>query len=404
VVITNANRTAPTPKLPPQVVLLLDDDMRVLDVNRGLAGTSFDSISADEQRSLHSQLHPNCGGNCQFNEMWIKAWSTLKSRGSIEWEVDDSELMRLLRLNLSTQPAQKNVQPDRRQLHKILTIKDITRYRREYESLVQRQRDLVKMLAEQGMSQVDPEADVTDFLSDTGSRLIAGFIDENHSFGRQLILAQENERKRIASELHDGISQTIGAVKFRLEASTARLAQQNPNVDLRDLREIVGEMKGVIEEIRRISNNLSPSILEGFGVQVALEILCKEFSTNGCGAQAKCTTRFDESETPEFVKTAIYRIVQEALNNVARHAFATRVDVSLNSTNEGVQLVISDDGAGVNLAEVANASKSYSGLGLRSIRERVAATGGKLTVESAPKNGFTISVAWPKPDRDITPQ
>jgi len=398
----NPSPTTSGPKLAPQVVLLLDDDVRVLNVNRGLAGTNFESISASEPRSLHSQLHPDCDGKCRFNEMWSKAWSSLKSRGCVEWEVDDSESSRLLRLNLATQPAPKSVEPDRRQKHKILTITDITKYRREYESLIERQQELINLLTERGAESQDQGSEVIDELDDTGSRLVARFVKQDESFGRKLILAQENECKRIASELHDGISQSIGVVKYKIEANMAVLARQNPGIDLSAFDEVVTEIKGLIDEVRRVSNNLAPSILEDFGLQVALEILCKEFSIQQAGVEVNFTTRLDEDETPHLVKFAIYRIVQEALNNVAKHASATRVDVSLSSAEQGVRLVISDNGVGIQMQVPENAPSGQPGLGLRSMRERVAATAGTIEVESAPGEGFTIRVEWLYPEKSVT--
>ncbi len=391
-------------KLAPQVVLLLDDDVRVLDVNRGLAGTNFESISASEQHSLHAQLHPDCDGRCRFNELWTKAWASLKGRDSVEWEVNDPELHRLLRLNLSTQPTPKSVKPDRRQRHKILTITDITKYRREYESLVQRQQELVDLLTEQVTKSLSSSDDETADVSDTGSRLVAGLIAQDESFGRQLIRAQENECKRIASELHDGISQTIGVLKYKLEASTAALARQNPDLDLKGFDEVVGEIKGLIDEIRRISNNLAPSILEDFGLQVALEILCKEFSARNSGVTVNCESRLDEGETLDLVKFAIYRIVQEALNNVTKHASATNVDVSLNSTVDGVRLVISDNGLGFDPEGKGTADSPRRGLGLRSMRERVAASAGTIEVRSAPGEGFEICAEWPRQKPEPSPK
>ena len=394
VVNINIQSAISGPKRAPQIVLLLDNDVQVLSVNRGLAGKKFDSISATEQQTLHSQLHPDCDGKCRFNEMWSKAWESLNNRGSVEWEVDDPQLKRLLRLNLSAQPAAPSASPDRRQQHKILTITDITKYRREYELLVEEQQALVRLLMSEDDSPIDIAENRFDEAGDTGNRLMASLVKEDRSFGRQLILAQENERKRVASELHDGISQTIGVVKYNIEASAASLAKQYPDLDLSALDGAISDIRGLIEEIRRISNNLSPSVLEDFGVQVALEILCKEFTDQNENVTVNCKTCIDEGETPDLVKIAIYRITQEALNNVAKHASATQVDITLSSTNERVLLRVADNGVGVNLPEVDRASTGQTGFGLRNMRERATATGGSFTVRSAPEAGLEIRVEW----------
>jgi signal transduction histidine kinase len=379
---------------------LLDDEARVLNVNRSLAGTSFDSISEFAQRRVHSMLHADCDGKCRFNDMWNKAWISLKSRDSIEWELDDPKLSRLLRLNLSKTPVPKSVEQERRQRNKLLTITDITKYRREYESLIEQQQVLIRLLMAQGLKSGAGDQPF-DEKGDTGNRLMAGYVKTERSLSRQLILAQEKERKRIASELHDGIFQTIGVVKYRIEDSVHRLAEQYPDMDLSIFDVAVDEIKNLVEEVRRISSNLSPSMLEDFGLQVAMEWLCKEFKAQNRNINVSCVIRIDEGDTPDLVKVAIYRVAQEALNNIAKHSSATQVNASLESKGGGVKLLISDDGVGFD----PNARRGYdgkTGLGLQSMRERVDATGGDFSLVSAPEKGAEVHALWAADVLEVT--
>jgi signal transduction histidine kinase len=380
------------PRWAPQIVVLLDDEARVLNVNRSLAGTSFDSISEFAQRRVHSMLHADCDGKCRFNEMWNKAWTSLKSRDSIEWELDDPELSRLLRMNLSKTPVPKSVEQERRQRNKLLTITDITKYRREYESLIEQQQALIRLLMAQGLKSGAGDQPF-DEKGDTGNRLMAGYVKTERSLSRQLILAQEKERKRIAAELHDGIAQNIGVVKYRIEDCVHRLTERYPDIDLSIFDGTVDEIRNLVDEVRRISNNLSPSMLEDFGLQVALEWLCREFKAQNRNLNVSCVVRIDEGDTPELVKVAIYRVVQEALNNIAKHSSATQVNASLETKGGGVKLLISDDGVGFD----PKARRGYdgkAGLGLRSMRERVDATGGSFTLVSAPQKGAEVHALW----------
>lgn len=380
------------PRWPPQIVVLLDDETRVLSVNRSLAGTSFDSISETAQRRVHSLLHADCDGKCRFNEMWNKAWTSLQSRDTIEWELDDPKLSRLLRFNLSKTPALKSVEQERRQRHTLLTITDVTKYRREYEALVEQQQALIRLLMAQGLKSGAGDQPF-DETGDTGNRLMAGYVKTERSLSRQLILAQEKERKRIASELHDGIAQTIGAMKYRIEDSVHHLAERYPDMDLSIFDGTVEEIKNLVDEVRRISSNLSPSMLEDFGIQVALEWLCKEFKAQNSNLDVSCVIRIDEGDTPDLVKVAVYRVAQEALNNIAKHSSAKQVNASLETEDGGVRLVLSDDGVGFN----PKAGRGYdgkAGMGLKSMRERVDATGGSFTVVSAPEEGVEICALW----------
>lgn len=391
---------APGPRWAPQIVVLLDHETCVLGVNRSLAGSSFDSISDDAQEALHSQFHPGCEGRCRFVEMWDKAWASLQSRESIEWELDDAELGRLFRLNLSKTPEPHGIEKQRRQRHMLLTVTDITKYRREYESLVEQQQALIRLLMAQRLEAADAGVQAFDDEGDTGNRLMAGYMKTERSLSRQLIQAQERERKRIASELHDGIAQSIGVVKYRIEDAVASFRRDNPDLDLAMLEGTIDDMRGLVEEVRRISSNLSPSMLEDFGIQVAMEWLCKEFKGQNRKLDVSCSVNIDEAETPEPVKVAIYRVAQEALQNIIKHAGATRVRTLLDAADGGVKLVITDNGQGFDPDNSGRGYDGKSGMGLNSMRERVDATGGKFRIKSAPGKGVEVRAVWAADDLD----
>lgn len=387
------------PKQVPQIVLLLDDETHVVNVNRSLAGTRFTSIAPDE--TLHEQLHPDCAGDCEFFKLWNTAWASLSQRDSVEWEVDDSRLGSMLRLNLSRPPSPKAVENDRRKPYKLLTITDITKHRRDYDTLVERQQALVKLLKSQRRSAPDPDEPVYDDTGDTGNRLMAAFIQEDRSFGRQLLLAQESERRRIASELHDGIAQSVSVLKFKLETGIAQLAQEHPELDLCEFESTVGDLQGLIEEIRRISGNLVPSILEDFGLQVAIDWLVREFQAQHPDTHTRCETLLDECDTPDFVKIAVFRVVQEALNNISKHASASRVDVSVAATeNCGLRVMVSDNGTGFDADDLTRRPDETGKLGLRSMRERIEAAGGTFEIDSGAGDGVVITARWSAEDLD----
>lgn len=382
------------PRWASQIVVLLDNETRVLSVNRSLAGNKFDSISEFAPRRIHGQLHPACDGKCRFNEMWGKAWSSLKHRDSIEWELDDTKMSRLFRLNLSKLPVPRNEDPFRQQSYKLLTITDITKYRHEYITLVEQQQALIRLLMAQGLNSDSSDGQPFDEDGDTGNRLMAGYLKTERSLSRQLVRAQEKERKRIASELHDGIAQIIGAVKFKIENSVAKIAHQYPDLDLSYLNGVVADIKDLADEVRRISNNLSPSMLENFGIRVAIEWLCEEFRAQNRDLTVDCDCRVDEDGTPDSIKVAVYRVAQEAFNNIAKHASATHVSVSLESVDGRVTFHIEDDGAGFDKQDVQRGYDGKAGLGLRSMQERVEATGGDFSVGSVPGDGVVICANW----------
>jgi signal transduction histidine kinase len=141
-------------------------------------------------------------------------------------------------------------------------------------------------------------------------------------------------------------------------------------------------------------------MLEDFGLHVALEWLCREFMAQHRNMLATCSISIDEAETPDLVRIAIYRVVQEAMNNIGKHAEAMLVEVKLSSTDEAVTLSITDDGKGLD-KDVQKPVDGRTGLGMRSMRERVEATGGNFSMESRPGGGCEVLAQWLVADLDL---
>jgi PAS domain S-box-containing protein len=209
----------------------------------------------------------------------------------------------------------------------------------------------------------------------------------------RLIAVQEEERRRLASELHDSISQTLAAVKFRLEIALRLRDEGNDSAALKNLEEFVPILQRSIEETRAIYMGLRPSVLDNLGILAALEWLRHECMKLYPQRHIELETQIAEEEIPEDLKVNIFRIVQEALNNIAKHSMAEWVDISLSKNGGGIELTVSDDGVGMNLSSMQTGAPAS--LGFTSMRERAELTGGTFSVESTSGEGTAIRVHWP---------
>lgn len=208
----------------------------------------------------------------------------------------------------------------------------------------------------------------------------------------QLLSAQETERKRIASELHDGVGQSLVAIKFSVENAIKEFELSVPEGQLARLRGVVRKVQDAIEEVRNISMDLRPSTLDDLGIVATIHWFCREFHAVFPLRQFVKSISVEEDEVPESLKVVIFRILQEALNNVAKHAKASSVYVNLGVVDEQLQLSVSDNGCGFAPEEK---EASARGFGLNSMRERAMLSGGRLLIHSAPGRGTTIEVLWP---------
>jgi PAS domain S-box-containing protein len=211
----------------------------------------------------------------------------------------------------------------------------------------------------------------------------------------QLIAAQELERQRIARELHDGIGQSLGGVKCALEICEAQLMRGERRGAVQKLRLLGDRVRGIVDEVRRIAMDLRPATLDDLGVIAALGWFFREFATHHQGLKLHTIVEVSEGDIAPAAKTAVYRIVQEALNNVATHARARVVEVSLRATVDHVLLEVRDDGAGFEPRRFSSVDRNGRGLGLASMRERAEASGGRFIMNAAPGVGTRVRVSWP---------
>jgi len=214
---------------------------------------------------------------------------------------------------------------------------------------------------------------------------------ELQRLSRSLISSQEDERKRVAGELHDGVGQGLTVVKLMLQNLAADQLEAGDSAVAERLIACVDKSQEMIEEVRRLSMALRPAILDSGGVLLALSRLTREAGEMKRGLAVHMETGVRESEVREDLKIHLFRIAQEALNNVIKHAGASNVWIRLDRTDRGLMLELEDDGVGF---DPSGLEAPASGLGLSSMRQRARLHHGVMQIASQPGRGTTLRVFW----------
>ena len=202
---------------------------------------------------------------------------------------------------------------------------------------------------------------------------------------RRVVEAQEAERRRLARELHDETGQALTSILLGLKPLEQAADEAERRAALSSVRELV---VSTLQDVRRLAVELRPSALDDFGLVPALERLADTFRQQ-TGIRVDLEASLDAERLPRDVETALYRIVQEALTNVVKHAEASHVSITLTRKDGSVVAVVEDDGRGFESQTPAG------GLGLLGMRERVSLVGGRFTVEAAAGSGTTLVAEVP---------
>ena len=202
---------------------------------------------------------------------------------------------------------------------------------------------------------------------------------------RRVVAAQELERRRLARELHDETGQALTSILLGLKAVEDAKSPEDARAAAAEVRELVVT---TLQDVRRLAVELRPKVLDDYGLQAALERLVEAYAEQ-TGIAVDLATQLGEERLPTEAETALYRIVQEALTNVVKHAEARRVSILVTRRGREVAAVIEDDGCGF------DPERHDGGFGLLGMEERLALLDGRLTIESAPGTGTTLVAEVP---------
>jgi two-component system sensor histidine kinase DegS len=279
---------------------------------------------------------------------------------------------------------------------------DVTLHRQKEVHLKARRDDLQKRIrnVEQNIERAEALGSqlnvVHEYLSGDLNQVtrILESAKNRQQLGLKIILAQEEERKRIAREIHDGAAQSLANVVLRAEIAERMVTRQEYPQVKHEINDLKGQVRAGLEEIRKIIFNLRPMALDDLGLIPTLRKFVQDFEE-----KTQIRTSFDtigiESRLPSAMEVAIFRLVQEAFSNVVKHAEATYLSLEITFQKQMVKISIKDNGIGFNLGSIESKLKSAEHFGIIGMRERVELLEGRFEIQSDTDKGTKIDLLIP---------
>lgn len=387
----------------PELICLLDRRLRIVRINRTIERWGFAPLRAALGAHIHRVMHPRCPGRrCALARGLKDLSSQLEPQGSATAHIEDSVLARVLSLDMRTVDMD-GPGGERTRRYTLLVIGDVTELTQTQQTLNQ----LNEQLEQRVLDRTRELERANEFLrSEIGRREAAESAlcrsrNELSQLSVQLMRAQEGERKHLAQELHDSVGQSLSAVKYTLEHAIQLLRNEHGEGCASRLNLAVQQVQRLIGEVRSISSGLRPTVLDDLGVASALSGFCREWAQVYRDVELLPRIDIQDADVPDSLRTAVFRTVQEALNNAAKHSAASRVWVTIRRDQDTLTVEVADDGRGFALASGAGTPE---GLGLRGMRERADHTGGRLQLEAAPGRGTRLRITWLLPGPAARPE
>lgn len=383
----------------PQLIIAFDHNARITRVNRTFELWGLGKINETTGLSLSDlfkEIHPDHSNASS----WSDIWQQVKSSDFVDRKIVHKSTGKTFQYTMKRIADFKSCKGE---CFAVLVIEDITHQQNAENTLKTYTYELEKTVNERTLQLRLANEQLVDKLQTL--RVAKEKLAKEHQYNihllHELFDSQENERKRIAIELHDSIGQNLGATKFKIEElllSNQGNIDDNVNNQLADL---VVAVRNTMDEVRYISMNLRPPMLDDLGILPTLKWFCREFENTYNNITLKLIlNNINEADIADNIKITIFRIVQEAMNNIVKHANASTIVVELENSYSELALCIRDNGCGFDISSLAGKSDNdkqiTSSFGLNSMFERAEASRGEFIIESFPNRGTSIIVTWRK--------
>ena len=383
----------------PDIVGLLDRRNKIMRVGRAVEKWSLGPVRGAIGRTVHELLHPHCGGTgCALALSLDAAVSSLDSLPTAKVEICDPVLQRDLAIVFTDITNAVSGSRRRRTNRAAVAISDMTTLRDVERALARNNQLLEDRVSERTADllqanltlrgEVVRRREAESALRDSQREL--------EKLSELLVSAQERERKRISLDLHDSVGQSLTAIKYLLEQGLVHAQRGHQTQPQRLVEHAVERVKQVMDDVRTISANLRPRLLDDLGAVSAVRCLCREWQEVYDHTHMSVDIAVDDSDIPASIVTPVYRGVQELLNNIAQHADASHIRVSIAVERGRLAVCVEDDGVGFNMPRGAAGGEGQVALrGLLGLRERAERSGGSCTVNTAPGRGTAVRLEWP---------
>lgn len=373
------------PLLPaPEVVLLLDSTGRIARSSIHFAGERLSRFEYANGHNVHDVFHEGCDDDCELKKTLQRAWTSHQSGLPVEWLWLSPRSDLSLKLRLQPVSYACGVlfgdsicsYDD----HSVLFVQDLDPLRDNASRGIPAERIRMENAAlylQRRSGDRDPDLVAS---LDRRLRIVTG----------RLLAAEDEERRRLAAELHDGLGQSLSLLRLEVESVLDRVETSDASNCRGSLERVYKQVKASLDELRDVTSGLHSRSLSGAGLLGSLDTMIGDFRLVKPEMNLDFSVTSSSYEIPTEIGIAIYRIVQEGLNNIFRHSEARNATVELSASAEGVRLWIEDDGVGVSDDQAIR-----PGLGMITMRERTRRLSGEFDFDSAENAGCRISIHWP---------
>lgn len=349
-----------------QAIVILDKNLKVIRVNKTIELWGWAEATKVQGTHILNLITPAIQNDS--SKEWVDEWCQLDTQSNAEWVSHNDKSGKVYRFSFF---PNKNIDvtDHGKACYAVMLITDITNQNNLSASNIP-----------------EKENDETDLIRLSAYRL--------HQLANKLIQSQEDERKRVSSELHDGLGQILSALKYKVEFAAIEFKDKSKPIEAEEtLNDILENVTFALSELRRVSSNLRPSVLEDLGIILTLKWFAEEYNKIYTELNVEFKIDVKEIDIPDKNKHIIYRIVQESMNNIAKHSDAKNIRVYLTKSESGTFLQIKDDGSGFDLNKIKQRKKA--GIGLKTMEERAVSSGANFSMKSNASSGTVVQVSWP---------